>query len=141
MPIASYVSAAIAGLVAATVLVSHGSAAEGRFAAYQGAWLADGSACEDVFTSSRSGTVFKSPPDLFVAAFIFSGDRIRTPVATCKIRSVKQVGDRDILSLGCVNSVSTAQTTAIMGKGADGRLKRFYSAADTSGTNYRLCPK
>lgn len=141
MPIASYASAAIAGLVAATALVSHGSAAEGRFAAYQGAWLADGTACEEIFSPGRNGMTFKSPPDLFVSAFIISGDRIRTSAATCTIKSVKRVGDRDFLSLGCVNPVSTSQVSAIMAKEPDGRLKRFYSANDTSGTNYRLCPK
>ena len=141
MPIASYASTAIAGLVAATALVSHGSAAEGRFAAYQGAWLADGTACEEVFSAGRNGMAFKSPPDLFVSAFIINGDRIKTPFATCRIGSVKRVGDRDTLSLGCASPVSTGQASATLSKEPDGRLKRYYSATDTSGTNYRLCPK
>ncbi len=141
MPFASCARVAGVGIVAAIALVANGWAAEGRFAAYQGAWLADGSTCEDVFSPGRSGLTFKRPPDLFVSAFIISGDRITTPFATCRIGTVRRVGDRDNISLGCVNPVTTTQASAILAKGPDGRLERYFSATDTSGTDYRLCQK
>jgi hypothetical protein len=116
-------------------------ATESRFAAYQGAWLADGVACDDVYSGGRNGMTFKSPPDLFVPAFIIRGDRIRTPFAICRISSIKRIGDRDRLVLGCVNPVTSTGASALLGMGSDGRLKRYFNDDDQSGSAYGRCQK
>jgi hypothetical protein len=135
-----YSSAVVIGLVASS-LVANVKAAEGPLVTYQGAWLADDLACGDVFTPGRKGMMFKVPTELFVPAFIISGDRISTPWTACRIGAVSRIGDRDNLSLFCVHSVTRTQSSAILAKGSDGRLKRYSNASDQTGSNYRLCSK
>ena len=90
MRVAGFVGAARLGLaLAASVAVSGTLAAEAGLSGYQGAWLMQGPSCEDVYSSAGKGTSFKKPVDIFAPAFIVSGNRLRTPMASCRIKSVK----------------------------------------------------
>src|SRR5215212_6596369 len=79
------------------VVVSRCNAAESGL---EGAWLQDG-ACAETFSRAGKGIAFKKPVNVFAPAFIITGNRLRTPTASCSIKAVKTVGDRRVLSLQC----------------------------------------
>ncbi len=115
--------------------------AQGGLSAFQGAWLSGGGDCADVYSSTGKEMSFKKPVDIFAPAFIVSGNRLRTPQASCRIRSVVAVGDRQRLVLGCTNAVSGSEMRALMAMQPDGSLKRYFNEQDTTGTPYRRCSR
>jgi hypothetical protein len=125
-------------LVAATLMFvlaagGHAGAAPGL----EGAWTY--SECEALFVHRGKSVSFKRPVDLFAAAFIVSGNRLRTPMASCSIVGTKRVNDRHILKLSCATSVAVSDVTAILAPQSDGTLKRYSDSNDAIGTTYRRC--
>nr|WP_262265792.1 MULTISPECIES: hypothetical protein [unclassified Microvirga] len=114
--------------------------AQGGLSAYQGAWLS-GRDCAEIYASAGKGTAFKKPVDIFAPAFIVSGSRLRTPQASCRIKSVKPSGDRQLLVLDCANAVSGSEVQVLMAPQPDGSLKRYFNAQDTTGTQYQRCSR
>jgi hypothetical protein len=133
--------AAIGFALAATIAASGGRAAEAGLSAYQGAWLAQGSSCTAVYASAGQGMAFKKPIDIFAPAFIVSGNRLRTPMATCRIKSVRPAGDRQVLTLACANAVSHEDVKVLMAASPDGSLKRYFNDDDTVGSPYQRCSR
>jgi hypothetical protein len=111
---------------------------EGRI---QGAWLEEGSACADVFKVARNGVAFKRPANAFAPAFIISGQRLSTPLASCRLVGVKPSGERQVLRLSCVTAVATDSARAIFATGAEGKLIRYHSAEGGIATGYQLCTR
>ncbi|KLK93445.1 hypothetical protein AA309_08990 [Microvirga vignae] len=140
MRIAGLVGATGLGLGIASTWVS-GAIAQGGLAAYQGAWLSGGADCAEVYASAGKGTSFKRPVDIFAPAFIVSGSRLRTPQASCRIKSVRPSGDRQLLVLGCANAVAGNEVRVLMAPQPDGSLKRYFNAQDTMGTAYKQCSR
>jgi hypothetical protein len=132
---------AVGFALAATPMASGASAAEASLSAYQGAWLAQGSSCADIFASAGQATSFKKPVDIFAPAFIISGSRLRTPMASCRIKSIKPIGDRQVLSLACANAVSVNDIKVLMSASPDGSLKRYFSDEDNVGSPYQRCSR
>jgi hypothetical protein len=131
---------AIGFALAATLAASGASAADTGLSAYQGAW-AQGSSCADIFASTGQGTSFKRPVDIFAPAFIVSGNRLRTPMASCRIKSVRATGDRQVLTLACANAVSTDEVKVVMSASPDGSLKRYFNDQDNVGSSYQRCSR
>jgi hypothetical protein len=90
-------------------------------------------------SSSGKGTLFKKPVDIFAPAFIISGNRLRTPQASCRIRSARPSGGRQ--RLACANAVAGNQVRVIMAPQPDGLLNRYFNAQDTTGTAYKRCSR
>ena len=132
--------ACTAGIGLGLAVFAAGSAAmaQGHLAAYQGAWLSGGE-CGEVFASAGKGAAFKKPVDIFATAFIISGSRLRTPQASCRIKSVRPSGDRQLLILDCANAVAGNEVRVLMEPQPDGSLKRYFNAEDTAGTAYKQC--
>jgi hypothetical protein len=142
MGIAQSRAAIAISLAIAAMIAGPGAwAAEAGLSAYQGAWLAQGSSCADIYSSSGHGLAFKKPVDIFAPAFIVSGNRLRTPMASCRIRSVKPAGDRQVLSLACANAVSTNDVKVLMAPSPDGSLKRYFNDEDNVGSPYQRCAR
>jgi hypothetical protein len=142
MSVAGCVGAAGLGLaLAASVAASGTLAAEAGLSAYQGAWLASGPDCAEVYSSAGKGTSFKKPVDIFAPAFIISGTRLRTPQASCRIKSVKPTGDRQFLVLDCANAVAGNEVRVLMAPDLDGALRRYFNEQDTTGTKYLRCSR
>jgi hypothetical protein len=70
---------------------------------------------------------FKKPVDIFAPAFIISGNRLRTPQASCRIKSVKPTGDRQFLVLDCANAVAGNEVRVLMAPDLDGALRRYFN--------------
>ena len=120
--------------------VTLGSSGAGAVdAALTGAWVQSGTECEEVFARTGKGATFKKPVSAFAPAFIISGNRIRTPMASCQIKGAKPSGDRRILRLACATTVSVDDITAIFGRSGDGSLQRYLNGQDETGTSYRRC--
>lgn len=135
-------SANIAALglsLAALAGVSDPLAASGGLSAYQGAWVLEGRDCADVYSSEGKAASFKKPIDIFAPAFLISGKRLRTPMATCGIKSVRPIGDRHLLILDCTNAVAGQEVRVYMAPQANGALRRYYDDKDPTGTGYRRC--
>lgn len=135
------VTAAGIGLaLAAPVWMPAALAAEGGLSAYQGAWVLEGRDCGEVYAAGGKGTAFKTPIDVFAPAFIISGRRLRTPMATCQIKSVRPAGDRNLLVLDCANTVAANEVRALLAA-SNGVLRRYYSEQDTTGVGYQRCSR
>lgn len=127
--------------LALTFTVVSVAVAQERLTAYQGAWLPGSLDCAEIYTSTRSGLAFKKPVDIFAPAFIISGNRLTTPQASCRIKSIQPSGDRQLLVLGCANAVAGDDVRVLMSLQSDGLLKRYFNAEDSTGTAYRLCSR
>jgi hypothetical protein len=138
---AGWMGAARLGLSFAALAGASGAMAQGGLAAYQGAWLAGGTECAEVYSSGGKGTSFKKPIDIFAPAFIISGNRLRTPQASCRIRSVRPSSDRQLLVLACANAVEGNEVRVLMAPQSDGSLNRYFDAKDTTGTAYKRCSR
>lgn len=132
-----------AGLGLGLVATAAASAAmaQGRLAAYQGAWLSGSADCAEVYMSAGEGTAFKKSVNIFVPAFIVTGSRLRTPQASCRIKSVRPSGARQLLVLDCYNAVSDNEVRVLMAPQPDGSLNRYLNAQDTTGTAYKQCSR
>lgn len=126
--------------LAAPVWMPAALAAEGGLSAYQGAWVLEGRDCGEVYAAGGKGTAFKTPIDVFAPAFIISGRRLRTPMATCQIKSVRPAGDRNLLVLDCANTVAANEVRALLAA-SNGVLRRYYSEQDTTGVGYQRCSR
>jgi hypothetical protein len=122
--------------LAAPSLVSIAEAAE---RALSGAWIQGGEQCQEVFTRAGKSILFKKPVNAFAPAFIISGNQIRTPQASCRIKGSKRSGDRRSLALACATSVAVDEVPASLEPLADGTLRRYLNAEDKVGTKYVRC--
>jgi hypothetical protein len=107
----------------------------------QGAWLEEGSTCTDVFVPTRNAIAFKRPANAFAPAFIISGQRLSTPLATCRLVGVNRSGERRILRLSCMTAITIDSARAIVSLGADGKLTRYHSAEGGIATEYQRCTR
>jgi hypothetical protein len=124
------------------VLAGPSGSAETGLSSYQGAWLMQGSSCDDVYTTGSKGTTFRQPIDIFAPAFIVSGQRLRTPAATCRIKSIRSASEgRHVLNLECANTVSTSGVKVLVSLSSDGSLKRYFDEQDTTGSPYQRCSR
>jgi hypothetical protein len=141
MGVGRWIRAAGLSLSFAALAGASGAMAQGGLAAYQGAWLAGGADCAEVYSSGGTGTSFKKPVDIFAPAFIISGSRLRTPQASCRIGSVRPSGDRQLLVLACANAVAGNEVRVLMAPQTDGSLRRYFNAQDMGGTEYKRCSR
>ncbi|GJD53855.1 hypothetical protein OPKNFCMD_6634 [Methylobacterium crusticola] len=125
--------------LAASIGVADAPAAQAGLSGYQGAWVLSGRDCASVYSSAGKGTSFKKPIDIFAPAFVVAGNRLRTPMALCRIASVRPASDRQILVLNCANSVAANEVKVIMATMPNGILKRYYSEQDSTGVDYQRC--
>jgi hypothetical protein len=135
------VAVAGVGLSLAVLATVSGAIAQEGLSRYQGAWLAGGADCAEVYSSAGKGTSFKKPVDIFAPAFIISSNRLRTPQASCRIKSVRPAGDRQSLVLDCTNAVAGDQVRVLIAPQSDGSLKRYFNEQDTAGTTYQRCSR
>lgn len=141
MRVARLVGAAALGLGLAASVQMAGAAAQGSLAGYQGAWLAGSTDCAEVYSSAGKGTSFARPINIFAPAFVISGNRLRTPQASCRIKSVRPSGDRQLLILNCANVVAGEEVQVLMAPQPSGSLRRYFNEHDTMGTEYRQCSR
>lgn len=135
MRIARFAGATVIGLASWT----GGLSARAVDTGYQGSWVLDGRDCADVFSSGGKGSAFKKPVDIFAPAFVISGKRLRTPMASCQIKSARPAKDRQIFLLDCANSVAANEVRVMLATSPGGMLKRYYSEQDPTGVSYRRC--
>jgi hypothetical protein len=139
MRIAGVLIAAGLGLTLIMSVAVSGAIAQGGLSRFQGAWLSGSADCADVYSPAGRGASFKRPVDIFAPAFIVSGNRLRTPQATCRIRSTRPTGDRQVLVLNCTNAVAGNEVRVLMASQPDGSLRRYFNEQDTTGTEYKKC--
>jgi hypothetical protein len=141
MGVASFMAAAGLGLGLAVAAAVPGALAQGGLSGFQGAWLSGGADCAEVYSSAGKGASFKRPVDIFAPAFIVAGNRLRTPQATCRIKSTKPTGDRQLLVLDCANAVAGNEVRVLLATQPDGTLKRYFNEQDTAGSAYQRCSR
>jgi len=105
----------------------------------QGAWLDGDLACASVFASTRNGIGFKRPANAFIPAFIITGRRLSTSLATCRIVKVLAVGDRQTLTLHCTTSIASDTARAILAPASDGMLYRYFASDGGVAAKYKRC--
>ena len=141
MRVARVVGVAALGLGLAASVGMAGAMAQGGLSGYQGAWLAGGMDCTEIFSITAKGASFKRPINIFAPAFVISGNRLRTPQASCSIRSVRPSGDRQLLLLNCANAVAGEAVRVLMAPQPGGALRRYFNEQDTGGTEYQKCSR
>ena len=85
------------------------------------------------------GVAFKNGMSAFVPGFIVAGNRLKTPVNTCRIGGIVPTGKRWKMKLDCTGSVSTMNVDIQFSLAADGGLLRYLDDHDTSGSRYERC--
>jgi len=140
MRIAEFFAAGL-GLGLAVSVAAPGAMAQGGLSGFQGAWLSGGADCAEVYSTAGKGASFKRSVDIFAPAFIVAGNRLRTPQATCRIKSTRPAGDRQLLVLDCANAVSGNEVRVLMATQTDGSLRRYFNEQDTAGTEYKRCSR
>lgn len=138
MRIAVFAGGAMIGL-AGSAGVLPARAVEAGLAGFQGAWVLDGRDCAGVFSSGGKVTAFRKPVDIFAPAFVISGKRLRTPMASCQIKSARPAKDRQVLVLDCANSVASNEVKVLLATSPTGILTRYYGDQDPTGVTYRRC--
>ncbi|GJE72699.1 hypothetical protein CHKEEEPN_4258 [Methylorubrum podarium] len=138
MGIARFAGATMIGLAGWTGGLA-AKAVDASLSGYQGSWVLDGRDCADVFSSGGKGSAFKKPVDIFAPAFVISGKRLRTPMASYQIKSARPAKDRQIFLLDCANSVASNEVRVLLATSPNGMLKRYYSDVDPTGVTYRRC--
>jgi hypothetical protein len=141
MKFAGFSAAAGLGFGLAVSVAASEAMAQGGLSAFQGAWLSGGADCAEVYSSAGKGTSFKRPVDIFAPAFIVTGNRLRTPQATCRIKSTRPTGNRQVLVLDCANAVAGNEVRVLMAPQPDGSLRRYFNEQDTTGTEYKQCSR
>ena len=141
MRIARFAGATALGPWLAASLEMADARAQARLSAYQGAWLAGSEDYAEIYASAGRGTSFKKPIDIFAPAFVISGNRLRTPQASCSIRSVRPSGDRQLFLLNCANAVAGNAVRVLMTPQPGGTLRRYFNEHDSVGTEYRQCSR
>lgn len=106
---------------------------------FEGAWLEDGLVCSDVFVSKGTMVGFKRPINVFVAAFIVRGQRISTPLATCRIGRMDSRAERQVLHLNCTTTIATEAMQAVFALTPDGGLDRYNAVDGGAAAKYRRC--
>ena len=107
----------------------------------QGAWLEEGTPCASVFVATRNAVAFRRPASAFAPAFIVSGRRLSTPLATCRLVGVSPTGDRQLVRLSCTTSVATDTARAILALAADGAIYRYHSLEGGIASRYQRCTR
>ena len=107
----------------------------------QGAWLEEGSSCASVFVATPNAVAFKRPANAFAPAFIVSGKRLATPLATCRLVGAASNGDRQVLRLSCATTVAVDSARAIFSMAGDGKLYRHHSVEGGIATTYQRCTR
>ena len=105
----------------------------------QGAWVEEGSPCDSVFVTTPKIIAFKRPANAFAPAFIVSGRRLSTPLATCRLISISPSGARQVLRLSCTTSVASDTARAVLAPAEDGGIYRYHSVEGGIATKYRRC--
>lgn len=108
---------------------------------FQGAWLEDGIPCASAFVATSKAIGFKRPASVFIPAFIISGQRLSTPMASCRIANVTPNGDRQILRLSCTTSISNDTAHAFLAPAPDGGIYRYLSAEGGVATKFQRCDR
>ncbi|MGO4408037.1 hypothetical protein AB4Z10_27750 [Bosea sp. RAF48] len=106
---------------------------------FQGAWLEEGQICANVFSAAGKTLGFKRPANAFTAAFVIQGQRLSTPLATCRIGRVNPQGERQILHLSCTTTIATDTARAVLALGQDGGLYRYSAPEGGTAIRYRRC--
>ena len=75
----------------------------------------------------------------FVPGFIISGNRLKTPVNTCRIARIVPAGKRWMMKLDCTGSVSTMGVSVQFSLTGDGALLRYLGDQDMTGSRYQRC--
>lgn len=108
---------------------------------FQGAWLEEGIPCTSAYVATPKAIGFKRPASVFVPAFIITGRQLSTPMAACRIASVRSNGDRQILSLTCTTSISNDTAHAFLAPAPDGGLYRYLTAEGGVATKFQRCDR
>ncbi len=113
--------------------------ARAQAGAFQGAWLEEGGACSSVFVSKGRAIAFRRPAAAFAPAFIVAGQRLATPLATCRIVRMTAQGDRQMLNLSCTTTVSSDSARAVFALAEGGTLNRYLGPEGGIATKYQRC--
>jgi hypothetical protein len=141
MGVGGFASALLGLALVASVAVPRATAAEANLSAFQGSWLSGIPNCAEVYAEAGKGTSFRRPVNIFAPAFIVSGNRLRTPMASCRIKSATPKGDRQLLLLDCANVVAGGEVKVLMSPLPDGTLRRYLGDQDAVGTEYQRCSR
>lgn len=97
--------------------------------------------CGSVFTATGSAVAFKRPASAFAPAFIVSGQRLSTPLASCRIVGVNPSGARQVVNLRCSTTVATDSARAIFAPAEGGMLYRYNASEGGIATKYQRCSR
>ena len=88
------------------------------------------------FRVFRSQASLKRPADAFVPAFIVSGDKLTTPLASCRIRKMEETEKGTRVTMACANALSSAPVVTRFAFGRGYLLRISDSGVETGYYNH-----
>lgn len=107
----------------------------------QGAWIEEGLSCASVFVATRNAVSFRRPANAFAPAFVISGKRLTTPLASCRMVNIKPSGNRQIMNLDCTTSVASNAARVVFAPAQDGRIVRYFVEGGSIAAKYQRCDR
>src|SRR6476661_10017420 len=102
----------------------------------QGAWLGQETGCQTTFNFLGGKPTFRRPADAFVPAFIVSGDKLTTPLASCRIRKMEETEKGTRVTMACANALSSAPVVTRFAFGRGYLLRISDSGVETGYYNH-----
>jgi hypothetical protein len=104
-----------------------------------GIWASDVSVCKKVFVKNGTKISFSKNADLYGSGFIIEKDRIRGPIATCNIKSRKEVGETIHLIAACATDIMLSSVPFSVKVMDDNTIARIYPDIPEMSTTYYRC--
>jgi len=130
----------ISGLTTVSLAAWVACAAGAQAFDLSGLWATDDAACAKIFSTKGGKSSFQKDSDLYGSGFIIDGKRIRGRMASCNIRSTKEVGDTIHLMTGCATDIMLQNVQFSVKVIDDNRIRRIFPGIEGMELDYVRCP-
>lgn len=104
-----------------------------------GAWTTDASVCSKVFVKSGARVSFAKDSELSGGGFIIDGSQIRTPTATCRIKTTKEEGELTHMIASCATDIMLSAVQLSVRRVNANEMFRMFPNMPGMETKYYRC--
>lgn len=136
MPLAKCFAACVLGCLLAAFPGVRSSALE-----LVGAWVMEGSECDQMFVKKDSGLALVEDSELFGGGFVIEGDRLTSALANCQIKGRRQSGDELHVTALCTTRTITSSLHFALKVIDQNTILRFSPSIPGIETKYTRCAR
>jgi hypothetical protein len=130
-----------AAIVASGALSSAGAAVaqSSQPPTLEGAWVADGKECSDVFTAVRGKPTFKKGQGDELPGFIVKGRNVRGLEDACRVSSSREKDETRTFSMTCTSSIDVESRKASVKFLDSDTISRFDPSFPEAAVSFKRC--